>query len=169
MRFVIKNPKILAGLKNLFNFNKSNCNNQTVNIQNLTFNINLHPGGADPEGQMEIEVEGVEGVEIGQEEGTSGEGTVGQGGAQAQPDSQGIQQASSPASQASVDGVRRRNWLDWEHQLMFPLLAIDQTFGRGDIFNAVLEEIQASSHPDHGGWRFDREAMLEYIYNRTKR
>ena len=130
MRFVIKNPKILAGLKNLFNFNKSNCNNQTVNIQNLTFNINLHPGGADPEGQMEIEVEGVEGVEIGQEEGTSGEGTVGQGGAQAQPDSQGIQQASSPASQASVDGVRRRTWLDWEHQQMFPLLAIDQTFSR---------------------------------------
>ena len=154
MFFKIDKPKIVAGLKNFFNWrSNSNNRNQTVHIENLTINLYQQPGGAVPEGQIGIQVEPR--VETDQQEGTSGEG--------AQPP------ASIPVSQAPVGGVRRRNWEDWEEELMLPLLIIYQKLGIGDLFNLLLEGIRAQDHPVHGAWARTREQMLEYLYNRTRR
>ena len=53
MFFKIDKPKIVAGLKNFFNWrSNSNNRNQTVHIENLTINLYQQPGGAVPEGQI---------------------------------------------------------------------------------------------------------------------
>ena len=58
MFFKIDKPKIVAGLKNFFNWrSNSNNRNQTVHIENLTINLYQQPGGAVPEGQIGIQVE----------------------------------------------------------------------------------------------------------------
>ena len=85
----------------------------------------------------------------------TGEGEVGgqddeggvEGGAQADED--GVRREDPPPPHG-----RRRIWRTWEHRQMCKLLGVKDRYGKGDIFEDVIKEIQASSDPVYGKWRF---------------